>query len=246
MTIFITGGSRGIGRNIVMMALERGWDVAFTYNNPATNVAEILGEAHALAPKRTCKAYQLDVRDPKQVEAVMMDVTDDFETIDAVVNNAGINQNKLAINMTDEDWMEVIQTNLSGSFYVIREFLPHMLANKKGRFISISSIAKDGLAGQANYASSKAGLIGLSCTIAKEYGSKGITSNVLVPGLFETDMTHQSLNEDLKKLWPVLCPLKRFGNLHELSELALFIASDASSYINGQVINVTGGMDWAP
>jgi len=147
--------------------------------------------------------------------------------------------------MSNDDWHDVIQTNLTGTFYVMREFLPLFLANKKGRFVNLSSIAKEGIAGQANYSASKAGLVGLSGTIAKEYGSKGITSNVVVPGVFETDMTAQSLSDDLRKFWLLHCPLKRMGRLEELSETVLFLVSDAASFINGQVINVTGGLDWA-
>jgi NAD(P)-dependent dehydrogenase (short-subunit alcohol dehydrogenase family) len=127
----------------------------------------------------------------------------------------------------------------------MREFLSLFLANKKGRFVTLSSIAKDGIAGQANYGASKAGLVGLSGTIAKEYGKKGITSNVVVPGVFETDMTNRTLSEELKSFWLTHCPLKRMGRLEELSATVLFLASDASSFINGQVINVTGGLDWA-
>lgn len=245
MVIFITGGSRGIGRNIAMTALERGHDVAFTYQNPETDVDALLREAAERAPGRICKAYHLDVRNADQVAEVAEAVAFDFETVDAVVNNAGINRNGLAFSMSNDDWHDVIQTNLSGSFYVIREFLPLFLANKKGRFINLSSIAKGGVVGQANYSASKAGLVGLSGTIAKEYGPKGITSNVVVPGVFETDMTAQSLSDDLRNFWLLHCPLRRTGRLEELSETVLFLASDAASFVNGQVINVTGGLDWA-
>lgn len=245
MTLFVTGGSRGIGRHIVLTALQKGIDVAFTYRNPDTDVDALLREAAAAAPGRVCKAYRLDVCDPDEVAEVAARVSGDFDRIDAVVNNAGINRNGLAFSMTDEDWQTVIQTNLTGPFYVMREFLPMFLAHKKGRFVTISSIAKDGIAGQANYAASKAGLVGLSGTIAKEYGQKGITSNVVAPGMFETDMTKQTMSDELRQFWLQHCPLKRMGRLEELSETVLFLASDASGFINGQVINVTGGLDWA-
>ncbi|MFI5141118.1 MAG: SDR family oxidoreductase [Bacteroidia bacterium] len=245
MKIFITGASRGIGYKTMMMALERGHDVAFTYNNPNTDVAAILAEAKKIAPNQMCKGYQLNVRYNEQVVNVVDAVLDDFDTIDTVINNAGINRNNLAFSMTDDEWDDVIGTNLSGTFYVMRAFLPEFLSNRKGRFISLSSIAKDGLSGQANYAASKAGLIGLSRTIAKEYGSKGITSNVIAPGMFETDMVKENLSDTLRGFWVQHCPAKRLGLLEEVAEVILFIGSDAASYVNGQTIEVNGGLDWA-
>lgn len=245
MAIFITGGSRGIGQHIMHTALQKGIDVAFTYTNPDTNTKELINHANTISSGARCIAYRMDVRDPEQVKTVSEKVIDDFESISAVVNNAGITRDNLAFNMSNEDWSDVIETNLTGPFYVIREFLSIFLANKKGRFINISSIAKDGITGQANYSASKAGLVGLSGAIAKEYGAKGITSNVIVPGMFDTDMTKTQMSENLKKFWMIHCPVKRMGKLEELSETVLFLASDAASFINGQVINVTGGLDWA-
>lgn len=246
MKIFITGGSRGIGRRIVTMALERGHDVAFTYNSSnAEHIEKLLEETKKLAPDRMCKGYQLNVRNVDDVVRVTDNVLDDFDSIDTVINNAAINRNNLAFHMTDEEWHDVIDTNLNGAFYIIRQFLPVFLANRKGHFVSVSSIAKDGISGQANYSASKAGLIGLSGTIAKEYGIKGITSNVVVPGMFETDMVKETLSDNLRKFWLLHNPMKRMGHLDELAEVALFLGSDAASFINGQVISVTGGLDWA-
>ncbi|MBS1647040.1 MAG: SDR family oxidoreductase [Bacteroidetes bacterium] len=245
MKIFITGASRGIGYKTMMMALERGHDVAFTYNNPNTDVAKIIAEAKKIAPNQLCKGYQLNVRYNEQVLDVVDSVLMDFDTIDVVVNNAGINRNNLAFSMTDEEWDDVIGTNLSGTFYVMRAFLPEFLSKRKGRFISLSSIAKDGLSGQANYAASKAGLIGLSRTIAKEYGSKGITSNVVAPGMFETDMVKENLSSALRGFWIQHCPTKRLGHLEEVAEVILFLGTDAASFVNGQTIEVNGGLDWA-
>jgi len=245
MNLFITGGSRGIGHQIVKHALSQGHDVAFTYCNPQTNVNALLAEARSIAPDQQCRAYQLDVGNAEEVNAVVDDVLFDFDNIDAVINNAGINRNALAFSMSDDQWHEVINTNLSGVFYVMRAFLPIFLANKKGRFVSLSSIAKDGISGQANYSASKAGLVGLSGAIAKEYGAKGITSNVIVPGMFATDMTEQTLSKDLERFWMQQCPIKRMGKLDELSALAMFLISDEASFINAQVISVTGGLDWA-
>ncbi len=245
MKIFITGGSRGIGHNIAIAALKKGYDVAFTYRNPDTDVSTLLQGFKEIAPNRLCKGYQLNVTNPEQVARVVDLVAKDFDDeIDAVVNNAGINRNNLLFNMSDEEWQEVINTNLSGAFYVAREILPVFLARRKGRFIHISSIAKDGLSGQANYSASKAGLVGLSGAIAKEYGQKGITSNVIVPGVYDTDMTRQTLSADFKKFWLQHCPLKRMGTLDELSAAVMFLASDEASFVNGQVLSVTGGLDW--
>jgi 3-oxoacyl-[acyl-carrier protein] reductase len=244
MRLFVTGGSRGIGRHVALAALERGHDVAFTYVNPETNVAELLREAEAVARGGRCRAYRLDIADPAAVAEVVDRAIEDFEGMDAVVNNAGINRNNLAVSMTDQEWLDVINTNLSGTFYVIRQFLPLFLANRKGRFVTISSLAKDGISGQVNYSASKAGLIGISGAIAKEYGPKGITSNVVVPGMFETDMTRQTLSQSFRTFGLQHCPLRRMGNPGELSDAILFLASDAAGYITGQVINVTGGLDF--
>lgn len=244
MKLFITGASRGIGKQIMHSALQKGHDVAFTYCNPETPVDDLLEEAKQIAPDQVCRAYRLDVKDSDEVAQVVDQVVDDFEWIDAVVNNAGMNRNSLAFNMSDENWHEVLDTNLSGAFYVIRQFLQTFLAERKGRFIQISSIAKDGLSGQAHYSATKAGLIGLSGAIAKEYGSKGITSNVVVPGMFETDLTKETLSDDLRRFWLQHCPIKRLGRLEELAEVVLFLASEGASFVNGQVISVTGGLDW--
>ncbi len=245
MVLFITGGSRGIGYATMMMALERGYDVAFTYVNPKTDLQKIYDAAKLVAPERKCKGYQLNVKNNDEVVNVADAVLDDFEDVDVVVNNAAINRNNLAFSMSDDEWDDVIGTNLSGSFYVIRAFLPTFLANRKGRFINISSIAFRGLSGQANYAASKSGLIGLSRTIAKEYGSKGITCNVVAPGMFETDMVKENLSESNLNFWKQHCPAKRLGTLEELAEVVLFLGSDGASFVNGQMIEVNGGLDWA-
>lgn len=245
MAIFITGGSRGIGLATVLAALAKGHDVAFTFNDPRTDLDAILAEAARAGPGRVCRPYQLDVCRPDQVAEVVDRVLDDFDTIDCVVNNAGINADGLAASMSDEAWTRVIETNLSGPFFVTRQFLPAFLANRRGRFVYLSSIAKDGLSGQVNYAASKAGLLGLSGTIAKEYGRKGITSNVVVPGMFNTAMTRDTLSSQLEAFWLQHCPLRRKGELSEVAEVILFLASDAASFVNGQAISVDGGLGWA-
>lgn len=245
MNIFLTGGSRGIGRATVIRALELGHKVAFTYRNPGTDTTLLHKELQQVASPDNFRAYKMDVSKALEVAEVCDKVIEDFDTIDCVVNNAGINRDNLAFHMTDEEWDEVLQTNLTGPFYVVRQFLPAFLANGGGRFVHLSSIAKDGLSGQANYAASKAGLIGLSGTIAKEYGRKGITSNVVVPGMFETPMTQSTLSHSLKSFWLQHCPLKRMGLLDEVANVILFLGSPEASFVNGQAINVNGGLDWA-
>jgi NAD(P)-dependent dehydrogenase (short-subunit alcohol dehydrogenase family) len=150
----------------------------------------------------------------------------------------------MAATMPDEDWQAVIDTNLSGAFYVARHFLPALFGG--GRIVFVSSISRLGTSGQANYAASKAGLIGLSGTLAKEYGRKGVTSNVIVPGVFDTDLTRGALSDELRDFWRRYCPSPRGGDLRDVSSLVLFLASDAAAFVNGQVIPVTGGLDWTP
>jgi NAD(P)-dependent dehydrogenase (short-subunit alcohol dehydrogenase family) len=180
------------------------------------------------------------------VESVADEVLDEFDTVHAVVCNAGVNLNGLAANMTDDDWKFVIDTNLTGSFYVVRQFLPTLIGNKYGRIILMSSLGRNGVTGQANYAATKAGLCGLSATLSKEYGRRGITSNVVAPGFFDTDMTRQDMSDSNKDFWMKYCPVGRIGDPKEVSSVVLFLASEGASYVNGTVIDVTGGLDWAP
>ena len=170
----------------------------------------------------------------------------DFEKIDVVVCNAGINRLNLLVQMSDEEWDDVLRTNLTGSFYVARYFLPSMMAQRFGRFILLSSIGYSGITGQANYCASKAGLHGLASAIAKEYGRRGITANVIVPGFFDTDMSRDGASLVNKEFWKQYCPLGRMGKLGEISKLVTFLTSDGAGFINGQAIPVNGGLDWAP
>lgn len=246
MSLVVTGGSRGIGRAIVLAATRAGHDVVFGYvrnDAEARRTTELSAEA---APDRVCHAVQLDQRDPDACEAFADEARERLDEVRAVVCNAGINRNALAFSMDDDDWRDVIDTNLSGSFYVARAFLPDLLASGSGRLVFIGSIAATGLSGQANYAASKAGLEGLSQTLAKEYGRKGVTSNVVIPGFFDTDMTKETMSEQHQAFWSQFCPLRRMGRLEEVAHATLFLCSREASFVNGTTLPVTGGLDWSP
>jgi NAD(P)-dependent dehydrogenase (short-subunit alcohol dehydrogenase family) len=246
MNFLITGGSRGIGESIVLQAASEGHGVAFTYLKQDDLAREVERRAQSASPEARVKAYQMDVKDSASVESTGDAILDDFDSIDVVVSNAGINRLNLLVQMSDEEWNEVIQTNLTGAFYLARYFLPFMMSRRFGRFILISSLGFRGITGQANYCASKAGLHGLAWAIAKEYGRRGITANVVVPGVFDTDMTRKGLSTTNKDFWNQYCPLGRMGELHELSKLITFLCSDGGGFINGQEIQVNGGLDWAP
>ncbi len=248
---FVTGGSRGIGAAIVENAAQRGNHVAFTYVNNAA--AAERSRAQALAAAREAghgevevRAYALDVKDPDQVEAVADKVLDEFETMEVIVNCAAVNRDNLVVSMANDEWREVMATNLDGPFYVCRQFLQTLMANRWGRIINISSIQHNGGTGQANYAAAKAGLHGLTKTLAKEYGRRGITANVIVPGFFDTDMTRETMPQVNKDYWKQYCPMPkgRMGQVEELAAVVEFLAGDGGAFINGEVINVTGGLGW--
>ena len=246
MKFFVSGGSRGLGAAIVVEAARRGHDVAFTYARDEAAAIAVAKRCTEVRPAGAYRTYQLDVRRSAEVESVGDRVLDDFDSIDVVVANAGINHNNLLVSMSDEEWASVLETNLSGAFYVVRHFLPTFLANRFGRIVLISSLGATGVSGQANYCASKAGLLGLSATLAKEYGRRGITSNVISPGFFDTDMTRDGMSAANREFWMQYCPLGRLGELPEIAELVAFLVSPGAGYINGQEICVNGGLGWAP
>lgn len=251
MHYFVTGGSRGIGAAIVENAASTGNHVAFTY--VANEGAAERSREQALAAAREAghtevevRHYRLDVKDPEQVETVGDQVLDDFETMEVIVNCAAVNRDNLVVSMANDEWREVLATNLDGPFYVCRQFIQTLMANRFGRIINISSIQHNGGTGQANYAAAKAGLHGLTKSLAKEYGRRGITSNVIVPGFFDTDMTRETMPQVNKDYWKQYCPVPkgRMGKVEELAGVVEFLASEAGAFINGEVINVTGGLGW--
>ena len=243
---FVTGGSRGIGRAIVLPLVREGFPTAFTYvgNEPAMRETQTL--AAGLNAAVAVKAYRMDVRDSGEVERVADEVMEDFPSVGIVVNNAGIVRNNTAAMMSDEQWQEVISADLSGPFFVIRSFLTHLMGARWGRIINISSLAQEGSSGQVNYAAAKAGLIGLTKTLAREYGPRGITSNIVTVGYVETDMTDQHMATKLHDIWLEYCPMKRIGTAEEIASLVHYLAGSEAGFINGEVIRVAGGLSYAP
>ncbi len=246
MAVFVTGGSRGIGRAIVLEFVRQGRDVAFTYVHNTEAAAETERLAREIRPDVKIRGYALNVADSAAVEQVVEQVLDDFEDVGVVVNNAAVLDNAPVALMSDEAWHNVLATNLNGPFYVCRQFVMHFLSNRSGRFINISSVAQDGASGQANYAASKAGLVALTKTLAREYGPKGITANVVVLGLVPTDMSRDQSHEKAVEFWNQWCPRKRQGSPEEVASLVNYLSSDAADFINGEEIRMTGGMTFVP
>ena len=234
----VTGGSRGIGKSICLKMAESGADVALVYATNEAKANEAVEEISAFGHKVT--AYKCDVSQDLEVKELIRKILSEFGRIDVLVNNAGIREDKLAFNMDYASFDKVIQTNLAGAFNMIHHTYLNFVKNNSGRIINISSIAGlNGNAGQANYAASKAGLIGLSKSIAKELGRKNVTCNVIAPGFIETDMTNE-----LKNKQDVLqsIPLNKFGSPEDVANAAVFLASDEAKYITGAVLQVDGGL----
>lgn len=242
--MFVTGGSRGIGAGIVLDAVQAGWDVAFTYRAREDEANAVVADALTRRPDARCRAYALDVRDAHAVEATADSVLETFGTVHAVVANAAITHAGLAFSTSDEVWREVLDTNLTGAFYVVRQFLPELLANRYGRLIFMSSIAARGMSGDVAYCASKAGMLGLSAGLAKEYGRKGITSNAILLSFVETEMTRAELSADKRRFYEEHSPVGRVGQVSDVSEAVLYLAGQGSGFVNGQELGVTGGIDW--
>ena len=236
----ITGASRGIGRAIAIKYAEEGARVAFTYLSSEEKAKVLEEELRGRGVE--AKGYKYDAADFKAAEALVMDVLKDFGAIDIVVNNAGITRDNLLMRMSEEQFDEVINANLKSVFNLTKQVLRPMLKARKGSIINVGSVVGvDGNAGQANYAASKAGIFGFTKSIAKELGSRNIRSNAIAPGFIATEMT-EVLDPKVVEEWSSAIPLQRAGEADEVAELVVFLGSDKSSYITGQVINVCGGM----
>jgi 3-oxoacyl-[acyl-carrier protein] reductase len=246
MNAFVSGGSRGIGRAIVLKFIQEGYGCAFTFAGNEEAADETIRQAHAVDQAAHIEKYRMDVRDAGAVEKTVEAAIDAFDTIEVVVNNAGIVRNNAAALMSDEEWDEVVAANLSGPFYVIRSFLMHFISNRMGRIINISSLAQTGASGQVNYAAAKAGLVGLTNSIAHEYGEKNITANIVTVGLVETDMTSDHLAEELHSIWMKYCPMKRLGAAEEIAGMVHYLTTDIAGFINGENIRVSGGLNYVP
>jgi 3-oxoacyl-[acyl-carrier protein] reductase len=237
----VTGGTRGIGYAIVKKYAENGANVAFTYLSSEEKAKGIVDEITAAYGIKV-KAYQSDAASYVASEQLVADVIRDFGQIDILVNNAGITKDNLILRMTEDQFDLVISANLKSVFNLTKQVSKHMLRQKSGSIINLTSIVgMRGQAGQSNYAASKAGIIGFTKSIAEEFGSRSIRCNAISPGFIETDMTHV-LAEDTKKSLISQIPLQRMGSAEEIANTALFLGSDLSAYITGQVISVCGGM----
>ncbi|MCO6477954.1 MAG: 3-oxoacyl-[acyl-carrier-protein] reductase [Phaeodactylibacter sp.] len=237
----VTGGSRGIGAAIALRFAEQGADVAFTYRSSAEQANEVAAQLSEQGVK--AKAYQSDASSYQAAEALANAVLEEFGKVDILVNNAGVTRDNLMLRMTEEMWDEVIQTNLKSIFNLTKHLIRPMMKNRGGSIINMSSIVGvTGNAGQANYAASKAGIIGFSKSIAKEMGSRGIRCNAIAPGFIETDMT-DALDEKVKEGYLANIPMKRLGRAEEVADVCVFLGSDMSTYVSGQVISVCGALN---
>ena len=237
----ITGGSRGIGESIVLQYAKEGADIAFTYVSSAEKAEAVVNAAEKFGVK--VMAYKSDASDYNQAESLINDIISVFGKIDILINNAGITKDTLMLRMSEEQWDQVIDVNLKSVFNLTKHVLKPMMKQKAGSIINMSSVVGVfGNAGQANYAASKAGIIGFSKSIAKEVGSRNIRCNVIAPGFIETDMTHV-LTDDQKKAYVDSIPSKRLGAGEDVANACVFLGSDMSMYISGQIISVCGGLN---
>lgn len=239
-TAIITGGARGIGRSISLKLAEEGANIVLNYRSSGSFVDELVSEIEAKGVK--CVAVQGDVSVYSEAEALIKAAVENFGSLDILVNNAGITKDGLIMRMKEEDFDSVINTNLKGTFNTIKFASAVMMKQKRGTIINMASVVGIlGNAGQANYVASKAGIIGMTKSVAKELGSRGVTCNAIAPGFIQTDMT-EVLNEKQKAAMLDVIPLKRAGSVDDVSNVVAFLASEKASYITGQVISVDGGM----
>lgn len=239
----VTGASRGIGEGIVLKFAEHGAHVVFTYvSDSSVDKAKNL-EEKIRAQGGKCRSYKSNAADFAQCEALVNDVMKEFNTVDVCVNNAGISKDNLLLRLSADQWDEVIQVNLKSVFNMTKHVIRPMMKAKKGSIINMSSIiGLMGNAGQGSYAASKAGIIGFTKSVAKELGSRNIRCNAIAPGFIETDMTGYLKEGEQAEKYKAGIPLGKFGTAEDVANVALFLASDLSSYVTGQVINADGGI----
>ena len=236
----VTGAAKGIGRAIALALAADGATVIVNYNGSAQKAEAVVDEIKALG--RDSEAYQCNVANTADVDAMIKDVIKRYGSLDILVNNAGITRDNLIMKMSEEDFDAVIDVNLKGCFNTIKAVSRQMLKQRAGRIINITSVSGIlGNAGQANYAASKAGIIGLTKTMARELASRGITVNGIAPGFVDTEMT-QVLSDEVKEAATKQIPLGRFGKPEDIANMAAYLASEKAAYITGQIISVDGGM----
>ncbi len=238
--VFVTGGSRGIGKAIALKYAENGYNVVINYVSENTNIDELKDEFDKYSIESLI--VKADVSKAEEVENVVKQAIEKFGRIDVLVNNAGITRDTLLMRMKEEDFDKVIEINLKGTFLVTKAVTPYMMKKRSGRIINLSSVVGvTGNAGQSNYSASKAGIIGFTKSVAKELASRDIRANAVAPGFIDTDMTNV-LSDDVKANINAQIPMKRMGTAREIANVVYFLGSEESSYITGQVINIDGGM----
>jgi len=237
--VLVTGASRGIGRAIALTLGAAGATVigTATSDEGAANITKIFNENNILG-----KGMKLNVTDNEQISDLLKDITADYGSVDILVNNAGITRDNILVRMKEDEWDDIINTNLSSVYKMSKAVLRGMIKKRSGRIISITSVVGSmGNAGQSNYAAAKAGIMGFTKSLAREVGVRGITVNAIAPGFIKTDMT-DALNDEQKKTLSSQIPLARLGTVDEIAKTVLFLAGDSSSYITAQTLHVNGGM----
>ena len=235
----VTGAAQGIGRAIALLLAQKGADIVISDIN-LEKAEEMAKEIEALG--RKAMAIKVDVANTNDVERMVEAILERFGQIDILVNNAGIARDKLILRMTEEDWDSVLNVNLKGTFNCTKAVIKHMSKQRKGKIVNIASVVGEmGNVGQANYSASKAGVIGFTKTIAREFAQRGINVNAIAPGYIETPMT-EALTEKVKEELRCMIPMERLGRPEDVAQAVLFLVSEASSYITGQVLNVNGGI----
>lgn len=236
----VTGASRGIGRAIAVALAEAGADIVAVYQHNKAHVEELAKQLEPLG--RRCLPVQANVGVEDDVNALVKTTLDEFGKIDILINNAGITKDGLIMRMKTDDWQHVLDVNLSGMFYCVKAVTKPMMKQRSGKIVFITSvIGATGNAGQANYAASKAGTVGLMKSVAKEFAPRGIQVNAVAPGFIETDMT-EKLPEDVRNAYMEQIPLKRMGRAEEVADVVRFLVSDKAAYITGQEIHINGGL----